>query len=194
MTIDIKHLDKVIGSYELYLKNNRSATKFSINQIVNRASREVLKEAKAPWKGILARDFKNGVTVTQATVSSLNAKWEIKTTPIGLIKFSASYRSGQTNTGRTRKGGAGVRYKLKTNQRKLSHSFIRKSKFGKKGDTVFTRKTSPNGAPITAKSAITPTSMLKQTKGTEEFITIFEREFPIRYYKKIFQMTKLKAI
>ena len=191
MQINISGIDKVIGSFDKYVRYNRQATKFAMNQIARKASTQSLRKTNQAWSGIKASDLKKTVKITPATNSNLNYKWYMESSPIGLEKFSAVYRGTTTSTGKKRSSSkVGVAYKLKTKKRTLAKSFIKKSKFGKKEEVVFTHRKSPDGADITRQSSITPTSMFLGVQGDDLFQTLFKDEFPDRYLAKLSQLTR----
>lgn len=191
---EITGVDQVVGNFDLFVKKNSQVLAQSINQIVLKASTASTKEAKAEWKGLRVKDFKDPkvLHIRKATTANLESIWTLKTKPIPLSKFSTKYKTARTGTGRKTRGGAGVTYKLKSNRRQLGNSsFLKKSKFNNGRVEVFTRRKSPNGASITAHSAITQSSMFKQVDGFEIFKDVFFKQFPQRYKNKLRQTTHL---
>lgn len=190
-TIKVNGIDDLIKSLDVFVKDNNKITKFAMNSALSHAQTQSMREAKAGWVGIKVGDFKKGAVSRKATITNPQIKWSLKTKPIPLIYFSAVYKPSLTPTGKKTSGGAGVRYKLKTKKKlKLEDSFIKKSKFGSKPNTVFTRTESPQGADITAHSAITPTSMFAETDSVNTFIEKFEKNFKENYVSKILSFQK----
>ena len=189
MEITIDGLDKVVGNFELFVKENRRATKNAMNEIVRKARTATLRERKKDWAGLRLKDFKS--KTKPATLKDLESIFSLESKPIPLMKFTRgdAYRGSLTETGKKRSASkVGVKYKLKRKTRTLGKSFIMPSKFNGKRLEVFTHRKSPQGADITAQYSITPTSMYGD-KGIDAFIEIFKREFPERYLAKIGQMT-----
>jgi hypothetical protein len=187
MTIKVEGLDKVVTNLDKFVRINPKATKDAMNDTAKKARTASLKLTREKWN-IRAKDYKKQAKfIKRARVNDLNTIFTMKTQSIPLMTFAKGYKSATTDTGRNRKGGAGVRYKLLRKQRGnrvLGKSFVRKSKFNGGRLEVFTHRKSPQGADITAQYAITPTSMFNQD-GLDEFVRVFKDSFNQRYIGRV---------
>ena len=194
MEIKITGLDELITDINKFAKVNNRALSSAMNRVATTAQKEAVIEVRKTWV-ILARDMKKAITQKKATVANPTHTLIINSKSIPLIKFMTrqGYLESTTATGRKRKGGAGVRYKLSRKARgskALSKSFIRKSKYNGGRLEIFTRRPSPQGANITAQYAITPTSMFNQ-KATDKYIKTFIEAFEKRYKHQLDYFMKL---
>ena len=190
-TINVVGLDKAIKDFDKFVKYNDTATRIAINDSARKARTESLLVTRKDWN-IKAGDLKQGSKFKPASNKNLNAEFSMTSKSISLMKFSKSvpYVSKLTPTGKKRKGGGGVKYKLKKQRgfNTLNKSFVKKSLFGNKDLTVFTKRKSPNGADITAQFSITPSSMFKQ-EGADAFVKVFIDSFEKRYVGQVARLT-----
>ena len=192
MVITVEGLDKVIKSMNKFVKYNNTATRIAINDTARVARTESLRETREDWN-IKAKEFKRTSKLKLAKNSDLNAQFTMDSKSLPLKLFADdNYTSATTPTGRKRKGGAGVKYKLSKKERgkkTLAKSFLRKSKFNGGRMEVFTRRPSPTGnADITAQYSITPTSMFNQ-EGYDLFVDEFKERFATRYLHQVARLS-----
>ena len=183
MTIEITGLNELIRNMDNFVKYNATASRQALNDTGRKARTAALKLTREDWN-IKAADLKKVSKLKLAKNSNLTLTFEMDSHSLPLKLFAKEYVTGRTPTGKRRKGGAGVKYKLKKKQRGYKtlggNSFIKASKFNGGRLEVFTRRRSPRGAPITAQYSITPTSMFDQ-RGAEKFIETFSESFANRY-------------
>lgn len=187
MVLNVTGIDDLIKDMNAYVKYNATASRQALNDTGRKARTAALKLTREDWN-IKAADLKKNSKMKLAKNSDLTLTFEMKSAPIPLKVFAKDYVTSLTPTGKRRKGGAGVKYKLKKKQRGYrtlgGNSFIKASKFNGGRDEVFTRRRSPQGAPITAQYAITPTSMFDQ-QGAEKFVDVFMESFADRYVGRL---------
>ncbi len=192
MVINVKGLDEVIKSMDKFVKYNNTATRIAINDTARVARTKSLKATREDWN-IKAKTFKDTSKLKPAKNSDLNAQFTMDSKSLPLKTFADdTYTSSTTPTGKKRKGGAGVKYKLSKKERgkkTLAKSFLRKSKFNGGRMEVFTRRPSPTGnADITAQYSITPTSMFNQ-EGYDLFVDEFKERFATRYLHQVARLS-----
>lgn len=187
MELKIRGLDDLQMNMLNYGKYNNTAVRSSMNRVGITARKEALNQtSKIQGWNLAITKFKAVSKTKSATNSDLHLQFIMNSKSIPLIDFKGTdYQPSTTPKGRKRKGGAGVRFKLKKQNGKkvLAKSFIAPSLFGGK-ETVFVKRKSPRGASITAQSSITPSSMFKQ-EGEDKYISVFFRDFEARYYNQL---------
>ena len=170
-----------------YVKYNATASRQALNDTGRKARTAALKLTREDWN-IKAADLKKASKMKLASNSNLNLTFQMKSHSLPLELFAKDYVASRTPTGKRRKGGAGVKYKLANKQRGYKtlggNSFIKASKFNGGRLEVFTRRKSPRGAPVTAQYSITPTSMFDQ-QGAEKFVDVFMQSFADRYMGRL---------
>ena len=180
-----------------YVKYNARATRLALNRSYITAVKEASKVTREDWN-IKSGILKKASDINRATNSKLSVQFEMSSKSMNLTNFTTragtnnnGYVSVRTPTGKPRKGGGGVKYKLKKKEKTktLGSSFIKNSKYG--GDpTVFTRRPSPTGnSDITAQYSITPSSMFNQ-EGSEAYIDSFLTMFMKRYKHEVDRLTQ----
>ena len=188
MELKITGLDDLVMNMNNYGAKNNLALSTSMNRVGVTARKESLNHVSRIEKWNLSVTKFKAVSITKkATSSTVNLQFIMDSKSISLIDFKGTtWLASSTPRGKKRKGGSGVRFKLKGAgaKKQLAKSFTAKSKFGSHKELVFVKRRSPKGAEITHQASITPSSMFKQT-GVDVYVDTFFKHFQDRYYSQM---------